>query len=238
MAKYMTASDIIKQAASEVGLPAVADPFASPDPAYRQLVSFLTSLGQELVLLKDDWQELLKDFEFNTVIGQAEYALPDDFAAMVPQTGWDVSTRRPLDAVSSQEWHYRDVTGFSGLITVRFRVARGKLQLIPTPASIFPVSFEYRSRSWVKPTGETQATMDRVTVAGDVVMFDQLLVTRGLKLMWLGEKGFDTIKATADFERIYELVAGKDTPKPVLHLSGSGGEPLIGEANLPYIIGG
>ena len=49
MARWDDAGTIINDAAVEVGLSAVADPFASADPAFVQLCRLLTSAGRELL---------------------------------------------------------------------------------------------------------------------------------------------------------------------------------------------
>jgi hypothetical protein len=55
---------------------------------FKQLRGLLDSAGQELVELYE-WVGLRRAWEITTVADQNEYDLPDDFAYMVNQTGWD-----------------------------------------------------------------------------------------------------------------------------------------------------
>jgi len=89
MARQQTANDIINRAALEVGLTPVADPAGSVAEEFVQLKGLLTAAGQELVELHP-WQFLTGLFEFTTEESDSgDYDLPDDFAYMIDQTGWD-----------------------------------------------------------------------------------------------------------------------------------------------------
>lgn len=73
----------------------------------------------------------------------------------------------------------------------------------------------------------------KVTLSTDVVLFDPLLVMRGLKLAWLKAKGFDTTAAQGDFDTTLERVKGADSNAPVLSLNGNSDNYLLSDKNIP-----
>lgn len=62
-------------------------------------------------------------------------------------------------------------------------------------------------------------TKDAPTVAGDVVLYDPLLMVRALKLQWLGAKGLDTSLAAQEYEDTLRLVRGGVEGAPRLSLN-------------------
>ena len=96
MPRLSSVNDIINRVAVEIGLNKTTDPVASTDESFVQLRGLLDSAGQELVRLHQ-WQIMSGEFSFTTQDGDTGiYDLPDDFAYMVDQTGWDRSSNVPL----------------------------------------------------------------------------------------------------------------------------------------------
>ena len=80
-------------------------------------------------------------------------------------------------------------------------------------------------------------TTDSPASSDSEIIFDPLLMIRGLKLAFMKAKGFDTTALQQDFNRTLDSVKGHDSPAPVLSASrrGIGGlqDPLIGGQSVP-----
>ena len=291
---FTTAGDIINQAAVEVGLREVADPYLSTDANIVQMRQLLKSLGREIVHMRD-WNILRRERVFTTTAGQSTYPLPADYHNMIDQTWWNRTNRLPVGGpLSAQEWQYLKGRIVGVVFNVLFRPMQNTLVLYPdtnTPGG-FQIVYEYISEWWVKgttvawaastaypldrvvtnggnayvcitagtsgltgPTGtdisitdgscvwsyvSTSAnlltTSDAPTEATDIVIFDPLLMIRGLKLAFLKAKGFDTTSVQQDYNTTLEMVKGHDAPSPVLNATRRWNpvvDPLIGGQNIP-----
>jgi len=85
--RIATAGKIINRAALEIGLPPQADPFASEDASFQQLVALLNTAGEELATAFQ-WEQLTRSYQFTTTaLDTGDYDLPSDFLYMIPQSG-------------------------------------------------------------------------------------------------------------------------------------------------------
>jgi len=243
MARLSTANDIINRAAGEFGLVPVVDPVASTDESFRQLVVLLDEAGQELVELHP-WQILVKEYQVLTgttppVAGTTgTFDLPDDFSYMIDQTGWEHSSRVAVGGpLSAQDWTYlkgRDLISQS--IYASFRLVDNKFDIFPqdpVPDGL-DINFEYITTEWVI-TGQVTPTYQSEVITGtDKPLFDKTLITRYVKLKWLEAGGFDTSKAQADFNMLFNFTTGHNAGAPVLNAGrGRGGLPYISNYNVP-----
>jgi len=118
---FDTAGSIINDALVEVGLAAVADPFADSDSNVIQMCTLLKSKGRE-ILRQRFWTQMRGEHTFTTVAGTPTYALPSDFHSMVDQSGWNRTNRLPLGGpLSPQEWQYLKSRLANVVFTVLFR---------------------------------------------------------------------------------------------------------------------
>jgi hypothetical protein len=250
--RFPLAKDVINQAASELGLGQVGDPFQAPDPKWAQLISLLSKVGQKLAL-GYAWSQLRTEWVFNTQAGDTGiYLIPADFIDMVDQTGWNRTSRLPLGGpLSAQEWQYVQAWAMGLTITVLFRQNATELWLYPQPPPAgVKIAMEYRSSSWVAPAASVGACTannyktlgpvngsDTPAAAGDLLLFDKLLLVAKLKAAFLSEKGMDTTKADEEADDLYEKCTARQANGQVLSLNGPRlgipGARLIGNANLP-----
>lgn len=232
--RYKTAGDIISEVGIEVGLPKVTDPFTSNDPQYQRMITILNIAGNNILSMYP-WAQVSTPYSFNTIPGQGGYPLPEDFNYMIPQTLWQPNmTFIPgYGSVSAQMWTYLQAVPLVGTINVIFRERLGGLSIIPTPQSIFPVSFEYISRGWCNDPA-TQAYRDNVTKASDLIFLDPQLTSRYLKMKFLEAVGFDTQKATDDFNLMLDARTSQQQATPILNMgTGAGQQRLLSILNLP-----
>ena len=292
---FTTAGDIVNQAAVEVGLRSVQDPYTATDANIVQMCQLLKSLGREIVHMRD-WNILRRERVFTTVAGQSSYPLPADYHNMVDQTWWNRTNRLPVGGpVSAQEWQYLKGRLVGIVFNVLFRPMQNAIVLYPTGTAApggFEIVYEYQSEWWVKqyvgawaastayttdrvvdnggnayvcttagqsalvgPTGtdfvivdgtcvwsyigataDLITTTDAPTASDDQIIFDPLLMIRGLKLAFLKAKGFDTTSAQQDYNTTLEMVKGHDAPSPILNATRRWNpivDPLIGGQSVP-----
>lgn len=218
--EYTTATNVLNDAAVELGLAAVTDPVANTDQAYVQLRYLLNSAGRRLVRMHK-WERLVADHSITTdSADDGEYALPDDFGYMIPQTGWEQTDNVPLiGPLSAQDWTYlkgRDLVDQT--IYASFRLQKGVFTIYPNdpvPDGL-EITFEYISDEWVLDTDGT--TRQKAVDAGtDEILYDRTLITQLTKALWLDSKGFDSTRVWASFNELFEALTGQDKSAPVLN---------------------
>jgi hypothetical protein len=237
---WPTAGEVVSDASVEIGLSPIADPFSSNDPNVVQLCQLLKSLGRDLINQRN-WSYLRKEYGFTTVQGQSYYPLPPDFRRMIDQTWWNRTNRLPVGGpLSPQEWQYLRARLVGVVFNVLFRPDAGQIQLYPvgtTPGGQ-DIYFEYESKFWVSSAATpTVLGYDAPTTSDQLVWFDPLLLTRGLKYKMLQAKGFDTSAAAQDYFSTLESIKGSDSPAPVVSATRDGTrgvvDPLIGSQSVP-----
>jgi hypothetical protein len=240
MSRYETAAQIVNGAASEVGLTAVSDPYASTDPAFIQLCTLLSSAGQEMLALFE-WQKLVKVHSLTTNVppDTGNYDLPADFGYMIDQTGWtptNAGSGLPLGGpLSEQDWTYLINTNLANAtIYVSFKIAEEQLQVLPQPPpDNIEINFEYISRWWVANPATTTPAKPAPTQSTDVILYEPILIKKFLKLRFLEAKGFDTTAAVGQFLTMFNAWTGRDTTAQILNMARSRFFPYLGYRNIP-----
>jgi len=223
MARYETASVIINDVASEVGLTASSDPFASLDPAFITLGSLLTSVGRELLGMYP-WQKMKSTFTQTThSVDSGKYDLPADYGYFLENTGWVVTTRFPLSGPFTPE-DYSMIVGSanaSAMIYLGFRETEGQIWVLPVPPpENYTFTIEYISLYWAKSAAGAVRDKDRITANDDIVYFPPILVVKMLKLRYLEAKGFDTTAVLDQFNAALESWMPKDKVAMTLSMAG------------------
>lgn len=237
---FDTAGSLINDAAVQCGLTAVTDPYASTDANFILLRTLLKRVGSDLWSAKEGgWSWFQQSTSFVTVQGTNNYALPADFGGMQDQSGWNRTNRLPLGGpLSPQEWQYLKARLVGVVFTVLFRPMQQRIYLYPdtdTPGG-YTIAYEYLSRYWAQPYGQTSATLEAPTAATDTVLFDREVVIAGLEKEFLAKRGFDTTKVDADYEARLAACLAKDAAAPILRLNNRDEwvEPLLGQQNVPF----
>jgi hypothetical protein len=228
------AGDLINEVGVEVGLPKISDPFVSTDPQYQRLITLLNIAGNNLIDLYP-WSRFTRILTIPLLSGQGSYDLPNDFLDIIPGTMWqpNVNLTPAYGSVTPQTWQMLLSIPLVGTLQIIYRERSGKLDVLPVPTSNgITVTVEYQSRAWVEVSG--QATRDNVTQYSDVVLHDPALISRYLKMKFLEAVGFDTQKATDDFNLILDARTSKDQSRPILSMSGPyNSTRLLDVRNLP-----
>ena len=228
-----SAGDLISEVGVEVGLNRVSDPFISNDPKYIQLIVILNLCGNELIDLYR-WTRFQRRHALTTQDGVTNYNLPSDWNAMIDQTAWSSSSATPATPISPQEWQYVTNNSQVPVIEVLIRERNGYLSVpTGTPAGI-AINLEYESRGWVYRASTPNDLYDNATSSSDVVLHDPTLFSRYLKMKFLEAIGFDTQKATDEFNLLLDIRTSKDKTAPILNLGkGASYRKYIDDANIP-----
>ena len=232
-----TAGDIINRVAAEVGIRPVVDPYSSSDDAFVQMTYLLDIAGEELVMAHA-WEFLSKAHQIITADGDTgEYDLPEDFAYMIQQTGWEQTQNVPLGGgLTPQAWTYLKGRNLAqDTLYASFRLAQGKFNIFPNPPPIgLDITFEYISLIWKETPPVVLGAKVSETQTNTIILFDKTLISRLLKAKFLESAGFDTTKAQADFATYFNMMTGKDKSPAVLD-AGSGGRGFnyLDQYNIP-----
>jgi len=230
-----TADEVLNNAAVELGLldADLTNPFGSGDQNVVLLVRLLRRLGRELVRARD-WSHLTREYTFPTVASTANYALPSGYARMKDQTHWNRTTSQPLGPpLDGVQWQEMKARTASGVVARPFRIFGNELHIYPTPTAAEDIYYEYITKFWVVPTGQTVPTATTTTAITDILWFDETLLTTGLKLAYLKAKGFDSTGAQLEFNDAWDACAGGDGAAPVVYLASGTGFRLCDTRNLP-----
>ena len=231
MARFRTANDIINQVAVEVGIPKVENAYTSSDAAMIQFTALVNTCGYEL-LQNEAWEGLVREHQIETKDGDSgTYELPEDFAYMINQTGWDRANNVPLlGPLSAQEWQYlegRDLV--SQTIYASFREVDNVFKIFPQPPPVgLDIHFEYISRNWVRPKGVVGDFADNASDPSDVILYEAILFERLLKVRFLEARGFDTTAAAAQYGYAFDAWSGTDKGAPIVNAG-------TGRRGFPYL---
>jgi hypothetical protein len=232
MSEYWAAVDILKQVAGELGLPRPATIVGLEDIQSVQLLSLMNSAGNELSMYYP-WAQFSKEWVWQTVPGQEDYVLPDDWSYFRDQTQWDRTDHWPLlGPKSPQEWAWLKGSLVAALPRQRFRVADGKFKLWPVPGSPnMTMAMEYVTKNWVR--GALSVSKSMVDQDGDIVLFNPWLMIKHVKLKFYELKGFPTGGVQGDFMRVFNSLTGKDVGAKILSLSPRYSSQYLGPWSVP-----
>lgn len=233
---FDNAGTIINDAATELGLSAVADPVASADPNFVKLEAMLKSAGRRAVGRRA-WSFLRKEASIVTVGGQEAYALPADYVNLLPDTMWDRSTRFPAGTLSPFEWQYLKAISAGNIYKLFVRFTQNQLLVyggasVPAGHNVF---FEYKSLFWAGLQGSTLPggnTKEFPTRSDDLVFFDPQFMVKALKHEFALNSGLGDVFKD-DMDDAFELAANKDSSMGKLSLAKRRSDDLIGGRNLP-----
>lgn len=241
-AGYHTVGAIVARAGVQCGFLslnaaqiAAYDPFSSTDPNVLQVLALLDALGMELAGQIN--HHLRKEWSLTTAASATSYAMPADYAEMVPETGWDRTSKFALGGPASPAVG-QFLVAWGGPIVTRIPYQmKGNLITFPVaPSDGLNLAGEYLSTYWIQTAASgTGPDADHATLASDFVLFDPLLVVLGLKKRWQEAKGFDSSITAHDYGERFELAKSRVHAPGVLDLAGrrSTGFRFLDGLNVP-----
>lgn len=232
---------IVQDAVDEIG--AIARPSAvisSGDRTVQRLLALSNASGRRLAK-EADWTVLQRLATITTADGTEEYALPDDYDRLLPQTEWDRTNYQRLDGpLSPEQWE----TLKSGLIGAgsigrRYRIVRSPssiarmVRIDPVPsASGDTLAYWYISSNWCSSSG---GTPQGAWVADtDVPLLDADLLRADLVVRFKRAIGLDFASEADEFAQMLSRAIATDRPARVLNMGGRRrGVHLIDASNIP-----
>ncbi len=170
---------------------------------------------------------------------QDSFAVPTDFAALIPRTYWDRGRLWELQGpLTPQE----DQWIRSGIVAQgprrKFRkVGRDSYQIVirptPTTSDLYPTDlvFEYISAYWINDaSGNPKAVF---TLDTDTTIYEDLVFTAGLKWRYLQAKGFEYQDYQSEWAMLAKNSLARANPGRTLNLTSNGWTRLLGASNVP-----
>jgi hypothetical protein len=200
---------MMEQAADELGLPRPAS-VTTTDPQTRQLLAAFNSNGRALAR-EFAWSGLQTLHTFTTVSGTDTYALPSDYARMIPDTNWDQTNDwRMFGPDTPQMDRWRRESGVAEASVRRiFRLVGNNIKIFPVPATTGDtLVFEYISKNWMRISGSTPGAA--FVTDSDTSIFDPDLVVKGAKWRYMAAKGMYADAMRDEFEEMRTLLQAAD----------------------------
>jgi hypothetical protein len=178
----MTLLSICQEVVDELGLERPTTVIGSSDRTARRLLALAQEEGRRLNYPESDryWEQLVKEYTFNTADGTQAYSLPTDFKYFINDTWWDRTEDRKLVLFNPRKWQsfVSSDLGLTGINTA-FRLRGNEILLHPTPTSVRTLSFEYVTTEWCESSGGTgQSTWQADT---DVPVLDEEFYIHGIR---------------------------------------------------------
>jgi len=234
-------ADIVQSACDELGLPRLPNVIGNTDAQARRMLALANRQGRDLVT-QNTWVELQRLYSFDTVSGQAEYPLPDDFSRIVIDTIWDRSQLSPIKGpIQPATWQSikSGIIG-TGLYYRRYRVMRSvsstakKFVIDPTPGtSGDTLVFEYISKNWCQLQDGT-ASNDTFQNDTDTVLLSSDLMLMGLLWRWQKANGLEFTTQLAEYNEALDTTIATNAPASGLSMAGPVvSQQFIGYPNIP-----
>jgi hypothetical protein len=185
----MSLLTVARSIAINAGIKIPTEVLSSSEPDAQKIVQFTQEAGEEIAR-RVDWGSLRKTATITGTGNNDDFALPADFARLVP--GNSVSTGgAPIRVgISADEWN--SLTAISG--TPRYaRLIGSSISFYPYPILSATISVAYQSKNWCN--GGTTWSGDT-----DTALFPEVLIEQGAKWRWRRQMGQDYQDQLAEFE--------------------------------------
>jgi len=196
----MSLMSVCKDVADTVGLPRPSAVAASTDSLSRSMFAFCNEILEDLTRL--EWPSLTRDYSFNTVVDQEQYALPADWKYQVTDSLYSASQYYSLrGSMSAGDWMRSRNALPSQIGRYRFRMYGYplKISITPAPKDVQTLVCEYVTSSRV-------ASADGLTLKplyvsdDDVALIPEELVRKGLRWKLKAQRGFEYNEDYNDYE--------------------------------------
>jgi hypothetical protein len=228
-----SALKIVNRALQEIGLPQVATIVsAQDDETGFQALGLLNALGAQLIKVHD-WQFL--EGTVNIVANgiDSSFDLPDDYKRIVNQTQWASKNKRPMyGPMTAQGWSWVQFGIVSVGVYYRYRILGNKFVVFPTPTAGEELNFFYIKKDWVWDPilmvykGEVENDTDEP-------IFEDYLLTAGVKFKLWAAKGMEASELGREFEYMLSTEKAQNQGAPVIQLDKRWDYLYISGQNVP-----
>lgn len=196
----MSLLSVAQDTCDVIGLTRPAAIITGNDQLARQILGLAKETLEELGLM--DWPILEIPYSFNTVVGQAQYTLPEDFGREVGDTVYVASQYSNLrGSLTAAAWQQQRDQLQAQIGRYRFRIfgLPLALNLTPVPQVVEEITMEYQTTYRVK---QIDGTYKNTFFADtDVPIMPEELLKKGLKWRLRRAKGLDYSEEFDDYEK-------------------------------------
>lgn len=224
----MTALSIVENACSRLGLTKPTIVFTSTD---AQIIQLRDLMNEEILDLGEKpWTKITKEKTFTTVAQAVQTSsVPSDFSRYLDDTMWNRTTRtKMVGPVSAEEWQALQAMTIISIPQAVFRFRGGDILIYPSPTAGQTGAYEYVSDLLVYASGGSTPTKTIFSVDTDTCVFDEDLVTAGVRWRFLSAKGFDYAEAFRTYEGMKQTLFARDGGKRKVYLGGYPHNPWNG----------
>lgn len=220
----MALIDIIKDAASQLGLRQPSLVVGSTDQTAQILLRFANQAGKELASYHD-WQDLIVEQSHTSLATVVQTgALGTDYDRMVYNVEiWNTTETRRYAGPTSQRVWQRAQRSVTGGIAGYWRIKGGELNIYPAPTAGQTIVFEYVSKHWCE--NAAGVGQERFMADTDVALINEDLFALEIVWRYRHSRGFaqyaEDLK-TCEIEK--EKAASRDRGTGVIRPSQSGGD--------------
>lgn len=224
-----TVLQIIRTMAGRTNIPVPNSAVGSSNTQVTQLVGLLEEVGQFITQEFSEFEQLSRSSTWKSVAGEDQGALTTLLGAegqylnfFITETFWDRSLRRPIlggisDAALQALKAFQPTGPYS-----QYKIANGHLHFIPAIDAGHDIAVSWRTKAWITtfPGGPGQPSVlgDTFVNDADVPLFDDYLLTKGLRAFWKREKGLAYADDFADFMTLCASKCGRSKAKTPLYL--------------------
>ncbi len=231
----MTALSMIQETAAWIALDQRTAAFSEVDLQTVQLRSLLNEELLELRMWPDTWwRKLIRQHTFTSTATdvQPADAVPDDFDYIIPATMWDRTQTRPcVGPIDPQAWQAWVARPILTSVIWGWRLRGNDFLTAPNPPSGDTVAYEYISNYAVYSEGEDVPDKETFTADTDTSIFNETLMSRGLRWRFLRAKGLDYSQEYQVWISLLQRLAARDKGMPILNAAGSSWPAMGG----PYV---
>jgi hypothetical protein len=150
------------------------------------------------------WQELQREYSFNSVVNQAEYNLPSDFDRIIDNTFWNATQNwAMIGSNTPEQWRILKNSLLTQAETVEyFRIKNNQIVIHRTPTAVENYVFEYVSKNIIKSSANVEQT--EFLADSDVPIIDEYILKLDTTWRWLKNNG----RAYAEEKQIAEQALG------------------------------
>lgn len=231
----MTALSIIQDVCAWQSLPIPTALFSATDARTIELRSLLNEEIGELARWPDAyWRKALRQHTFISEDSDVQTLtpLPDDFEYIVPNTMWDRTMTRPclgpIDPATWQAWKARPILTS---VLWGWRLRGNEFLTAPNPPAGDTVAYEYISNLVVYADGDDTPTQQYFTADTDTSIFNELMVSRGVRWRFLSQKKLSYDQEYATWIGLVQREVSRSKGMPILNASGPTWPALAG----PYV---
>jgi hypothetical protein len=221
---------IIDEVCGRLALTQPTAVIGSADSQVRQLLALANVAGRNIAQAYD-WQALVGEKTFVTVAANTQPgAFPADFDHFVPNSGFNRTTRRPLNGpLTAAQWQAVQAQPQLNTVFLVYNERQGAFNIAPPPPAGQTIAYAYVSNNWAKSAlGAAQTAYLADT---DLTFLDEALIADSVVWQFLRAKGMSYAEEMATFERNLEQQQARDGGSTILSLSPQAIN--LARANLP-----